>query len=56
VGVANAWYLKRASDEWEKERKPEAYFRLLQPDFTPLPVYESMKRFTQSIILPNRHE
>jgi hypothetical protein len=48
IGVANAWYLKRASDEWEAARKPEAYFQLLQPDFTPLPVYESMKAFTET--------
>lgn len=45
VGVANTWYLKRATDEWERERRPEAYFRLLLPDFTPLPVYKSMKAF-----------
>ncbi len=44
IGVANTWYLKRATDAWEAEGKPEAYFRLLQPDFTPLPVYEAMKR------------
>ncbi|MFN8446908.1 MAG: cellulase family glycosylhydrolase [Caldilineaceae bacterium] len=49
IGVANTWYLKRATDEWETQRRPEAYFRLLLPDFTPLPVYESMKRYTQSL-------
>lgn len=45
VGVANTWYLKRATDEWEQQRKPEAYFRLLRPDFTPMPIYESMKAY-----------
>jgi len=45
VGVANAWYLKRATDAWEINRQPEAYFRLLAPDFTPQPVYESMKAY-----------
>ena len=45
VGVANTWYLKRADDVWEANRQPEAYFRLLLPDFTPLPVYESMKAY-----------
>jgi len=49
VGVANTWYLKRATDEWEVERRPEAYFRLLLPDFTPLPVYDAMKEFTKSL-------
>ncbi len=46
VGVANTWYLKRATDLWEQNRQPEAYFRLLAPDFTPQPVYESMRDFT----------
>lgn len=45
LGVANVWYLKRATDEWERNRQPEAYFRLLAPDFTPLPVYERMKDY-----------
>jgi hypothetical protein len=45
LGVANVWYLKRATDVWEQNRQPEAYFRLLAPDFTPQPVYEAMKRY-----------
>ncbi len=49
VGVANTWYLKRATDEWEQARKPEAYFRLLLPDFTPLPVYDAMKEYVTSL-------
>lgn len=50
IGVANTWYLKRATDDWESARRPEAYFRLLLPDFTPLPVYAAMKSYlhTQS--------
>lgn len=54
VGVANTWYLKRATDDWEVNRQPEAYFRLLLPDFTPLPVYDAMKAFTKTVI--PRHE
>ncbi|MCB9158333.1 MAG: cellulase family glycosylhydrolase [Caldilineaceae bacterium] len=46
VGVANTWYLKRATDAWEQNRQPEAYFRLLAPDFTPQPVYVSMQEYT----------
>lgn len=46
LGVANTWYLKRASDQWEQERKPEAYFRLLTPGFEPLPVYTAMQAYT----------
>jgi len=47
IGVANTWYLKRATDEWETARRPEAYFRLLLPDFTPLPVYDAIKSYLQ---------
>lgn len=49
IGVANTWYLKRATDLWETNRQPEAYFRLLAPDFTPQPVYKSMKAYTESL-------
>lgn len=49
LGVANTWYLKRATDLWEQNRQPEAYFRLLAPDFTPQPVYESMLNFTAGL-------
>ena len=47
LGVANVWYLKRADDRWERERRPEAYFRLLLPNFEPLPVYEAMREYTR---------
>ena len=49
IGVANTWYLKRATDAWEQADKPEAYFRLLAPDFTPQPVYESMRTYTAGL-------
>lgn len=52
IGVANTWYLKRATNEWEEARKPEAYFRLLLPDFTPLPVYTAMKKYRDTGTLP----
>jgi hypothetical protein len=47
LGVANTWYLKRASDQWEQEGKPEAYFRLLTPGFEPLPVYAALQAYTK---------
>ncbi len=53
VGVANTWYLKRATDAWEQNGQPEAYFRLLAPDFTPQPVYTAMQEFTAAYL---RHE
>jgi hypothetical protein len=43
AGVVNTWYLKRATDDWLKQGRPEAYFRLVDPDFTLQPVYESLK-------------
>ena len=49
LGVANTWYLKRATDQWEQNSQPEAYFRLLTPDFQPLPVYDSIKAYTQDL-------
>jgi len=50
LGVANTWYLKRATDAWEQNGQPEAYFRLLAPDFTPEPVYDSLKAYTAALV------
>jgi hypothetical protein len=43
VGVAFTWYLKDADDHEKDQAK--YYFRLLDPDFTPLPVYDAMKQY-----------
>jgi hypothetical protein len=40
IGVANYWFLKRPAES-EKDQS-WYYFRLLEPDFTPLPVYEAL--------------
>lgn len=59
VGVINTWYLKRATDDWFREGKPEAYFRLADPDFTLQPVYESLKAYMtllQPALYPGVHE
>jgi hypothetical protein len=45
VGVANTWFMKRASDAWERQGRPEAYFRLAAPDFALQPVYDSLKAY-----------
>jgi hypothetical protein len=45
AGVVNTWYLKRATDDWLKQGRPEAYFRLLDPDFTVQPVFESLQAY-----------
>ncbi len=41
LGVANYWFLKQA-DSHERETSPQYFFRLLEPDFTPLPVYRAL--------------
>ncbi len=50
IGVANVWYLKDADDHEKDQAK--YYFRLLDPDFTPLPVYEAMKAYASSYEFP----
>ncbi len=44
MGVACFWFFKRATDLEQGE--PWYYFRMVEPDFTPLPVYEEMQRYT----------
>jgi hypothetical protein len=46
MGVACFWFFKRATD-LEREQA-WYYFRLVEPDFTPLPVYEAIKAHTAS--------
>ena len=43
VGVAFTWFFKRASDM--EQDQSFYYFRLVEPDFTPLPVYDAMKAY-----------
>jgi len=43
AGVTTVWFFKRASDA-EKDQA-WYYFRLVEPDFTPLPVYTSLKDY-----------
>jgi polysaccharide biosynthesis protein PslG len=42
AGVATYWFLKQA-DERERDENPQYYFRLLEPDFTPLPAYAALR-------------
>ncbi len=46
VGVVNTWFFKRATDA--ERDKAMYYFRLVEPDFTPTPVYEALKSFMHS--------
>ena len=46
VGVVNTWFFKRATDA--ERDQAMYYFRLVEPDFTPTPVYEALKSFMHS--------
>jgi len=50
VGVVNFWFFKRPS-EAEKDQ-PWYYFRMVEPDFTPLPVYDAVKEYTHQSSAP----
>jgi hypothetical protein len=50
VGVVNFWFFKRPS-EAEKDQ-PWYYFRMVEPDFTPLPVYDAVKKYTHQSPVP----
>ena len=56
MGVVNFWFFKRATD-LEKDR-PEYYFRMVEPDFTPLPVYEAVKEYANRppVMYPGYHQ
>ncbi|MBN1202708.1 MAG: cellulase family glycosylhydrolase [Anaerolineae bacterium] len=43
IGVVNYWYFKRATDD--ERGQSWYYFRLVEPDFTPTPVYEALKAY-----------
>jgi hypothetical protein len=40
------WFFKRPSDA--EKNQSWYYFRMLEPDFTPTPLWESMKQYAAS--------
>jgi hypothetical protein len=46
VGVVNIWFFKRATDA--EVDQAMYYFRLVEPDFTPLPIYDALKAYFHS--------
>ena len=57
VGVVNFWFFKRASDA-ERDQS-WYYFRMVEPDFTPLPVYDAMRAYTTDLVptlYPGTHQ
>ena len=57
LGVASYWFLKQADDR-EREINPQYYFRLLEPDFTPLPVYDALSDSARlpPVMYPGYHQ
>jgi hypothetical protein len=43
MGVMMLWYFKQASDA--DKNQPYYFFKMLDPDFTPMPVYEAVKQY-----------
>lgn len=57
VGVIFYWFFKRPAD-YERDQS-WYYFRMVEPDFTPLPVYDSMKGYItsrQPALYPGVHQ
>lgn len=43
IGVVNYWFFKRATDQ--EQNQPFYYFRMVEPDFTPRPIYAAMLEY-----------
>jgi hypothetical protein len=57
IGVINYWFFKRASDA--ERNQPFYYFRMVEPDFTPLPIYDAMRDYIhnhQPVLYPGVHQ
>jgi hypothetical protein len=47
MGVVAFWFFKQADDH-ERNSNAQYYFRMVEPDFTPLPVYGAIKAYANS--------
>jgi hypothetical protein len=58
LGVINVWFFKRATDT--ETDQAMYYFRLVEPDFTPMPVYDALKAYFHSdearLLYPGVHQ
>ena len=57
AGVVNFWFFKRPSDA--ERNQSWYYFRMVEPDFTPLPVYEAMQAYAANLtptLYPGTHQ
>lgn len=46
-GVMFYWFFKRAADY--EQNQSFYYFRMTEPDFTPLPIYDAIKQYTETL-------
>lgn len=57
AGVVVFWFFKRASDA--ERDQAWYYFRMVEPDFTPLPVYDALRSYTAALkptLYPGIHQ
>jgi hypothetical protein len=57
MGVVNFWFFKRADDT--ERNQSWYYFRMVEPGFSPLPVYEAMREYTANLtptLYPGVHQ
>jgi hypothetical protein len=58
VGVINVWFFKRATDA--EQDQAMYYFRLVEPDFTTMPVYQALREYARSdqarVLYPGVHQ
>jgi hypothetical protein len=58
MGVVNTWFFKRATDA--ERDQAMYYFRLVEPDFSPMPVYDALKDHMHSagalVLYPGRYQ
>jgi hypothetical protein len=58
VGVVNFWFFKLATDAGQDQAM--YYFRMVEPDFSPLPVYTALQEYTHSdeplVLYPGVHQ
>jgi hypothetical protein len=57
IGVVNFWFFKRPDDS--ESNQAMYHFRMVEPDFTPMPVYGAMRQYATTIIptlYPGAHQ
>lgn len=57
LGVINYWFFKRADDS--ERNQAFYYFRMVEPDFTPLPIYDAMREYISNntyTLYPGTHQ